>query len=50
MVLRSLREAHIPIAVVMGGGYAQNIADIADIHFNTVKLASELARDLRLTI
>jgi acetoin utilization deacetylase AcuC-like enzyme len=30
---------HLPVAVVMAGGYARNIEDTVDIQFNTVKAA-----------
>lgn len=33
-------RAGLPVAVAMGGGYADNVSDIVDIHFNTVKLAA----------
>lgn len=43
LVLRACREAEIPTAVVMGGGYAENIRDTVDIHFNTIQEAVSLA-------
>ena len=37
-------DAHaVPIAVTMGGGYAENILEIANIHLNTVLLALDHA-------
>jgi len=33
----------IPVAVAMGGGYAPNVDDIAEIHFNTAKTVAEMA-------
>ena len=33
----------IPVAVSMAGGYGKDIADTVAVHFNTLKLASELA-------
>ncbi|TVR23328.1 MAG: histone deacetylase [Anaerolineaceae bacterium] len=39
LVLNLLRGAGLPVAVTMGGGYAPNIADIVDIHFETVCIA-----------
>lgn len=46
-VLGALREQRIPVAVVMAGGYADDIEDIVDIHFATVVAALELcAADL----
>lgn len=43
LVMTMLREANLPVAVAMGGGYAANIADIVDIHFQTVLIASQFA-------
>jgi acetoin utilization deacetylase AcuC-like enzyme len=43
LVLESCRDAGIPTAVVMGGGYAENIHDTVDIHFNTIETAAALA-------
>lgn len=34
---------HLPVAVVMGGGYARDINDTVDIHFQTVQLAATFA-------
>lgn len=42
MVISMLLEAGLPIAVTMGGGYAQNVDDIVEIHYNTVKIAANL--------
>lgn len=41
-VLSLARDWTIPIAVTMAGGYAHQIADIVDIHFNTVRTAFEV--------
>jgi len=38
-VLRLCREASLPIAIVMGGGYSRRVHDTVDIHFRTVQLA-----------
>jgi acetoin utilization deacetylase AcuC-like enzyme len=35
--------ADLPVAVVMGGGYAPRVEDIVDIHFETVRLAFALS-------
>lgn len=40
-VLETLRRCAIPVAVVMAGGYAENIDDVVDIHYTTVRLALE---------
>lgn len=43
MVLTACRKRGIPVAVVMGGGYASPVEDTVDIHFTTVLQASEVA-------
>ena len=43
MVFRYARTQQVPVIAVMGGGYAEYIPDIVDIHFNTVRLALESA-------
>lgn len=43
MVLGLCRDAGVPVAITMAGGYARRIEDSVDIHFNTVRLAAELA-------
>jgi acetoin utilization deacetylase AcuC-like enzyme len=44
MVLQYCHEAGLPVAITMAGGYAPNIADTVDIHFNTVRIASQFQR------
>ena len=39
MVIQGARERDIPVAVVLGGGYAEDVNDTVDIHFQTVKNA-----------
>jgi acetoin utilization deacetylase AcuC-like enzyme len=41
IVMDTIREAGLGVAVTMGGGYAHHIEDIVDIHFETVRIASE---------
>ena len=41
MVLEHFRSRGIPVAVTMGGGYAENVEDIVDIHERTVLTALE---------
>lgn len=43
MVLEYCRDAGLPVAITMAGGYARDVADTVDIHLQTVKLAAELA-------
>ncbi|HVE51487.1 MAG TPA: histone deacetylase [Casimicrobiaceae bacterium] len=40
-VLDSLQRAGVPVAIVMAGGYADDIDDVVDIHFATVSAALE---------
>jgi acetoin utilization deacetylase AcuC-like enzyme len=41
MVMRFCRDADLPVAIVLSGGYARNIEDIVDIHYQTVRIAIE---------
>jgi len=43
MVIALCRSEHIPVAVSMGGGYADSVDDIVDIHLQTVRIAAEFA-------
>ncbi|HEV2864759.1 MAG TPA: histone deacetylase [Pyrinomonadaceae bacterium] len=38
-VLKACRERGVPVATVMSGGYAKDIADTVEIHCNTVRAA-----------
>ncbi len=42
LVLGTARERGIPAAVVTAGGYAQNTADVVDVHLNTCRVILEL--------
>jgi acetoin utilization deacetylase AcuC-like enzyme len=42
IVLGLCRASRLPVAVVMGGGYAHNVEDIAAIHTQTVRAAARL--------
>jgi acetoin utilization deacetylase AcuC-like enzyme len=44
VVFQRCREAGVPVAVVMGGGYAPRIEDTVDIHFATVQTADRFQR------
>lgn len=44
IVIGMLKQADIPITVVMGGGYADNVEDIVSIHLETVRIASQFAK------
>ncbi len=41
-VLQCGRDNALPVAVTMAGGYAHDVADIVDIHFNTVRTAFKI--------
>lgn len=43
MVLEMCRGEDLPVVVTMGGGYAENVNDIVDIHLKTVRIAAEYA-------
>ncbi len=43
LVLTLCREAGLPVAVTMAGGYAEEVEDTVDIHYETVRLAAEFA-------
>jgi acetoin utilization deacetylase AcuC-like enzyme len=42
-VLQVCRARGLPVAVTMGGGYAEPIEDTVDIYYNTVKAAAQSA-------
>lgn len=44
LVLGALRERRIPAAITMAGGYAKELDDVVDLHFQTVAIAAELSR------
>jgi acetoin utilization deacetylase AcuC-like enzyme len=41
MVFSMCADLGVPVAAVMAGGYARHIEDTVDIHFNTVRIASD---------
>ena len=42
-VLEMCRQAGLPFAVVLAGGYGRRVADTVDIHLQTVRIAAEFA-------
>jgi acetoin utilization deacetylase AcuC-like enzyme len=42
LVFDHCRHAGVPVAIVLGGGYAKDIGDTVDIHFQTARLAAGL--------
>jgi acetoin utilization deacetylase AcuC-like enzyme len=44
LVLEMCRQHGLPVAITMAGGYARDVADIVDIHAQTVRIAAEMQR------
>ena len=44
-VLCQAKTANIPIAIVMGGGYSEDINDVVEAHCNTFRLAQQIFFD-----
>lgn len=42
LVFSRLADAGLPVAITMAGGYARDVQDIVDIHFQTLAIASGL--------
>ena len=45
MVFSACTRLGLPVAITMAGGYAKDVGDIADIHFQTIRLALEFSRN-----
>ena len=43
IVFEHCRAIGLPVAVVMGGGYARDVNDVVDIHLQTIRLAAQMA-------
>ena len=43
LVLSMCRQARVPVAVVMAGGYGRWVRDTVDVHLQTVRIAAEMA-------
>lgn len=43
LVFEYCRAYGLPVAVVMGGGYARDVNDVVEIHLQTIRLAAEMA-------
>ena len=41
-VLQQAKNANIPVAIVMGGGYSTDIEDVVEAHCNTFRVAQQL--------
>jgi len=44
MVLRACRQANLPVAVAMAGGYAKRVEEIVAVHAQTVAIAAQYSR------
>jgi acetoin utilization deacetylase AcuC-like enzyme len=44
LVLHDCHDAGLPVAITMGGGYAPQIQDTVDIHFQTVRIAVDMQK------
>jgi acetoin utilization deacetylase AcuC-like enzyme len=42
IVLQACRERGIPVAITMAGGYASNVEDTVDIHFQSIRRAADM--------
>ena len=45
MVLETCRDCGIPVAVTMAGGYARDVGDTVDVHFQSIKRAADLLEE-----
>ena len=41
-VLHQAKAANIPVAIVMGGGYSEDIDDVVEAHCNTFRVAQQI--------
>ncbi len=44
LVLHTCRKSKLPVAITLAGGYAPNIEDTVDIHFQTLQIAAEFQK------
>lgn len=44
-VLETCRARNLPLAIVLSGGYARDIHDTVEIHFQTIRLAAEMYQE-----
>jgi acetoin utilization deacetylase AcuC-like enzyme len=44
-VLRLCAERHIPVAVVLGGGYSAGLRETVEIHVNTIRVVARILRE-----
>lgn len=49
LVLDALRWRGIPTVITMAGGYAREVEDTVDVHFNTIRYAARLHDELSAT-
>ena len=48
LVMQWCRDAQLPVAVTMAGGYAKNVADTLDIQYETVRTAVTMAENRKI--
>jgi len=46
LVLETCREHSIPVAITMAGGYAREVEDTVDVHFQSIRRAADLLKIL----
>jgi acetoin utilization deacetylase AcuC-like enzyme len=44
IVLETCKERGIPVAITMAGGYARDVEDTVDVHFQSIRRAADLLR------
>jgi acetoin utilization deacetylase AcuC-like enzyme len=44
IVIEGARRLHIPVVILLAGGYARDIADSVEVHINTIKVARKIQR------
>jgi acetoin utilization deacetylase AcuC-like enzyme len=44
LVIEEARKIHIPIVILLAGGYAFDVQDTVNIHLNTIKVAQKIQR------
>jgi acetoin utilization deacetylase AcuC-like enzyme len=45
LVFELCRSSELPVAIVMGGGYARDVNDVVEIHLQTIRLAAQMANE-----
>ncbi|MFB0564772.1 MAG: histone deacetylase [Candidatus Aminicenantaceae bacterium] len=45
IVIEEASKRHIPVAILLAGGYARDVEDTVSIHLNTIRIAQKLKRE-----